>query len=260
MLNLEKILLHYTNRLAGKSVWLKGSILRSIWLLPESMRQPSELRSVLNRLAKLQKSVFFLNIGANDGLSNDPLREFVVGYQWSGIMVEPVGYVFRRLQRAYCNFGNVILENAALAEQNGVKEFWYLKPSKMMELNYDQMGSFSKEHLMKFDKIVPNLEGRMVKESMKCITLASLLEKHHARSPDLIHVDTEGYDFEVLKQIDFSVPPKVIVFEHEHLSKADLKASHDLLMRENYLLAREGGNTIAYKNLPAGVTQLKLDR
>jgi hypothetical protein len=42
------------------------------------------------------------------------------------------------------------------------------------------------------------------------------------RDVDLILIDTEGYDYEVIKQIDFKLHgPRMLVYEHFHLSTND---------------------------------------
>ena len=88
-------------RVLGHSVILKDLLYRILWLLPESLREQNLVRTTLKSLAHLNEPIFFMNIGANDGLAGDPLREFIVTKGWNGILVEPVDYVFQRLVKAY---------------------------------------------------------------------------------------------------------------------------------------------------------------
>ena len=60
---------------------------------------PHPLGRVLFEFARAYPDVFFVQVGANDGDLLDPLREEIGFRKWSGIMVEPVPYVFERLQR-----------------------------------------------------------------------------------------------------------------------------------------------------------------
>ncbi len=42
--------------------------------------------------------VTFVQIGANDGVWNDPIEPYLRGEKWRGVLVEPVPYVFARLK------------------------------------------------------------------------------------------------------------------------------------------------------------------
>ena len=55
-----------------------------------------------NRLSKRgDKEFHFLQIVASDGLRNDPLRDFIVRDQWSGVFVEPLPEAFALLKGNY---------------------------------------------------------------------------------------------------------------------------------------------------------------
>lgn len=69
---------------------------------------------------------------------------------------------------------------------------------------------------------------------------------------DLLHIDTEGYDFEILKTIDFSViQPAVILYETKHLSPCDQQASVELLSRYGYQIQLLGADALAVLNTSA---------
>lgn len=56
----------------------------------------------LNRFSRTRRGkVNFIQIGANDGLRNDPVREFIIRDRWQGILVEPLPAVFAMLQHNY---------------------------------------------------------------------------------------------------------------------------------------------------------------
>lgn len=232
----------------GQSVFIKSLLYRVLWLLPDSMREQNLIRTTLKSLVAPGKPVFFVNIGANDGLAGDPLREFIVTKGWCGILVEPVDYVFQRLQKAYRNYPppRIFLENAAIGDVTGLKKFWYLEKAPDMPPGYDQIGSFSKEHVLKHEALFPGLSKYLTSKDIPCITVRDLLAKHNVKQLDLVFIDTEGFDYEVLKQIDLSErPPKVIVYESAHLTPADTQAASQLLQSHGYKLSVESGDTVA---------------
>ena len=235
-------------RLLGRSVIIKGLLYRIWWLFPEALREQSLIRTTLKSLARQNEPIFFINIGANDGLAGDPLREFIMTRGWNGILVEPVDYVFQRLVKAYRSLptSRIQFENAAIAEVTGVKKFWHLKLTPGFPPGYDQIGSFSEEHVLKHKDMFPNLEESLVSRDIPCITVADLLRKHSVQKLDLVFIDTEGYDYEVIKQIDLvKLPPKVIIFENAHLPKSELQSCYQLLRANGFEISEEGSDTVA---------------
>ena len=161
------------------SVRIKGFLYRCIWLLPERFRSQALIRGALKELADRQGgNVTFVNIGANDGLSGDHLREFIIRKRWRGLLVEPVPFVFDRLRRAYRGVDTVQFEQAAIAAQDGTTPFWFLQKNNTLAPGYDQIGSFSRDYLLHHAGMFPGLEPFITSMAVPSLTLASLLRKH----------------------------------------------------------------------------------
>jgi FkbM family methyltransferase len=190
--------------------------------------------------------VFFVQVGSNDACEGDPLRSFILEWGWSGIMVEPVPYVFDRLAANYAAREGLILENVAIADADEAREFFYLEETDDdIPEWYDQLGSFSRETLLKHRKWIPDIEDRFVCRKVPCRTLTSLLDEHEVDHVDLIQVDTEGFDFEVIKLIDFErFKPEVILYEHKHLDASDKAACAARLESEGYVWSEMGPDTL----------------
>ena len=65
----------------------------------------------------LPEDVFFVEIGANDGIDFDPIYQAVIKKKWSGVYIEPQKSVFLKLQ---CNFHgreNIFFENIAITKE-----------------------------------------------------------------------------------------------------------------------------------------------
>ncbi len=75
------------------------------------------------------------------------------------------------------------------------------------------------------------------------------MKKYAIRNLNLLHIDTEGYDYEILKMIPFAeFDIDVIMFEHKHLSDSEYKKAIDLLHRNGYKTGRkDNADTIAVK-------------
>jgi hypothetical protein len=62
-----------------------------------------------------------------------------------------------------------------------------------------------------------------------------------------LNIDTEGYDFEIIKLIDFSeIKPSMILYEHIHLNAMDSTQCMNLLKDKGYSLIIQGKDTFAF--------------
>jgi FkbM family methyltransferase len=191
----------------------------------------------------------FIEIGANDGKQHDHLRPMILEHQWRGVMVEPVPYVFERLRGNYAGVDRVAVENAAIAERDGHRPFYHLAPVADYEREglpqwYDGIGSFSRESVLDHQRLIPDIESRLVQTEVRCLTFDSLCAKHGFDRVDLLLVDTEGYDYEVLQNIDFHRHrPVLVIYEHYHLSEADQAAAETAMRAAGYETMSEGFDT-----------------
>jgi hypothetical protein len=96
---------------------------------------------------------------------------------------------------------------------------------------YDQLGSFDKNHILKH--LGGALAPFIVEQIVEVLPLPDVLDRNGIRDVHLLHIDTEGHDYEVLKTLDLSkLPPSAIFIEHVHLP-ADKKAEMGALLREH---------------------------
>ncbi|UCC95692.1 MAG: FkbM family methyltransferase, partial [Candidatus Omnitrophota bacterium] len=192
---------------------------------------------------------FFIQIGSCDGVKRDLIHGHILKYNWSGILVEPVRYLFQRLIKNYHGEKNLIFENIAVSREGGYRDFYYLRETNdPMPSWYDEIGSFFKDNVLKHEFAIPNIEKYIVSEKVKTITFTDLIRKYKVKKIDLLHIDAEGYDYEILKLINFKdIKPGMILFEHRHLCDGDCKKSKSLLRENGYLFCKAGINIFAYQ-------------
>lgn len=58
---------------------------------------------ILDTRAKITDDFFFIQIGSNDGILHDQIHNYVMKYNWSGVLIEPVKYIFNSLVKNYEN-------------------------------------------------------------------------------------------------------------------------------------------------------------
>ena len=191
---------------------------------------------------------FFIQIGANDGVIYDPIHRYVNCYRWRGILVEPLRDCFARLQSNYSGNSKLIFENIAISSKDEVRPFYRIKEG----LDYlpewcKGLGTFNQDVLLTHRWALPDIERYVERIDVPCISLSMLLEKHGVEAVDLLQIDTEGYDYEIIKQIDFEwFKPALIAFEHQYIARQDWEDCKNLLKNHGYSMTHHLGNTLAY--------------
>jgi FkbM family methyltransferase len=204
---------------------------------------------LLAAFAALYEDAFFIEIGANDGDQHDHLSTIIRSHRWRGVMLEPVPYVFERLRQNYGLVDGVVLENLAIADQEGTLPFWHLRQAADTERDqlpewYDGIGSFNRDIVIRHARGIPDIEDRLVRTDVVCLTFESLLRRHGVTQVDLIVVDTEGYDWEVIRTIDLAAcSPRLLIYEHFHLSDSDRAECRSHLEQAGYATMEEGFDT-----------------
>jgi len=193
--------------------------------------------------------VFFIQIGSNDGLHGDPICELVKKNKWHGILVEPITEIFEKLRHNYReNNGDLMFENIAISgNKTGVNEFYSVSnEDNALPEWVNQLSSFDKNVILKHAEYHPEIIDRIVVKHIRTDSFENMVQRNRVQTIDLIHIDTEGYDFEILKQIDIEkYQPGIIIYEHKHLDEKDYKSSISLLKENRYKLFMHNGDTLA---------------
>jgi FkbM family methyltransferase len=201
--------------------------------------------------------VRFVQIGSNDGRTGDPLWTFRRYPNWSGVLVEPVAYLFRRL---HANYGGVsdrfTLVEAAVATESGILPFHHLRESSTLPPGYDQLGSLDERLARSSASGIAADASLLTTSYVRCMTFGELCDRKRIDHFDLLHVDAEGYDGEIVLQVDFDrYSPHIILFEHVHMSRNERTDVRHRLETVGYTLRLLGQDTLAIRraslHLPA---------
>lgn len=206
----------------------------------------------MNLRLRQSPDFFFIDIGANDGVFFDPIFRFVTQNRVHGIVVEPLKDLFKKLVHNYKDHPSVVPVNAAIHATEKSMVMYRVNPAREAELPWWVKGiaSFRKEHLT--ENPVMNIPSEyLVTERVVCMTLAELFEKYRVEKVDLLQVDTEGYDYEIIKMIDFSrCKPNIIHFEHGLIhgimSWDRFQDCLQLLYQQDYTITVERNDALAY--------------
>ncbi|MFL6520742.1 MAG: FkbM family methyltransferase [Chthoniobacterales bacterium] len=202
--------------------------------------------------AEIFPDAFVVQIGANDGTAGDPLLEGFRTTRWSGLLVEPVPYLYETLVSRYRDRPGIQMECAAISTRDGEAPLYRLRsiPGRTPEW-FNQLASLDREVLLKHRSSIPEIDSLLVEEHVPTVRLDTLLTRHGISRIDLLVIDAEGHDFEILRTLDFTrFKPTLLMFEHQHLSDTDKQAAYTLLKTAGYdFRETPEGDAIAWRKL-----------
>ena len=235
------------------------------------MKHPIEI--ALEYITK--QEFIIIQLGAYIGNSkNDPLfktiSERLKDINGTLIAVEPIKKYYNQLLENYNGIPGVICENVAISDHSGTAEMVTLDidPAEHKQPSWITQLSSLKESRMK--EMWENYEGKifkksnefylenMTKETVHCITLSELINKHNLKIIDLLQIDVEGYEAEILESIDFdSCSIRFINFESVLMKPKTKKRIYKVMSNNGYITHEFGQDTFCYmktdKNVFKGV-------
>jgi FkbM family methyltransferase len=180
----------------------------------------------------------FMQIGAFDGMGDDDLRELVIAHRLRGILVEPQPVAFARLRHTYRDQPQVTLLQAAIAESEGPRELYCRRGKASMAASFHR--NHLRRHGISADEIIP--------QRVVCYTFESALRAAGMEHVDLLQIDAEGYDWPIIRSIDFERHrPTIVRFEYRPMPARDANSCLELLAKHGYAFLVEPRDIIAHK-------------
>ncbi len=206
----------------------------------------------LRRWELEHEDFFMVQVGAHNGVTSDPFQRFIAEGVWSCTLVEPQASSCQILRTIYEDRDRVRTVHAAIGRENGTMTLYKVREGASDVPHWaSQLASTRREVIASHADRIPNLEAMIVEEHVPCITLQNVLNESGFPRLDLLAVDVEGYDFEIVKQID-TLPfhPQFIYYEHLHLSDAEQQTCLAFLAERGYAChAVNNGDTFAEQHL-----------
>lgn len=219
------------------------------------------LSGFLNAYSLSKKEFTVIQIGANDGITHDPIHKFIKRDNWNGVLLEPQSDVFHQyLKRIYAKNRGIITLCAAIGEEDGSLPIYKIAFSDMRWAT--GLTSFSKEKIedafqngivqincSKFGIEIPQDKSKWIsEENVEVISPKTLLKKFGIGKIDLLQIDAEGYDLEVIRIFDIeNTKPEAIIFENVGLEENDYQTYLKKLKDAGYNTRKFGPNTLALK-------------
>ena len=195
------------------------------------------------------KDFTFLQIGANDGVSYDPIYNFVKFYNLKGYCLEPIDIYYDKLVNNYKRNKNVTPIKVAIYERSGK-----IKLYKHIEDDNSPAWVKGMSSLLQNHHINNGIESSKMEEIMvDALTFEDFFKKYPIKNIDLLQIDAEGYDYKIMKMFPFEkYQPKIIHFEHglpnNFMTMEQLSEIISLLISKDYRIVTKHFDVLAFKD------------
>jgi len=170
-----------------------------------------------------------VDVGAADGINNSNSRRLIeIG--WGGLLIEPNINNFNKLNELYSNHVNIFLENVGCGNETIKNVNFYIDKND----DYQQLSTFSNKQVKKC-KTIYNCD--FINVNIDIFNTTEILKKYNLKKINFMSIDTESYDLNVLKGIDFEYFDIDLICIEDWSEELD-----DLLKNSNYNIVHKTQN------------------
>lgn len=195
---------------------------------------------IFRHMFECGRELSFIQVGAFDGSTWDPLQKHIDSCNWRGVLVEPQARAAEQLRQRYRNNERIIIVQAALDGERR-KRALFTVSSESAPVWAAGLASFRREVILKHASVIDGLESMIKEEVVDCITFDDALGKLPDQRLDLLQIDAEGADGYLLSLFPFDrVQPAIIHWEVSHLTKDEREVTFNHLAKYGYRFAPSG--------------------
>jgi FkbM family methyltransferase len=176
----------------------------------ESIQRPQPSDFVIEYFKK-QNNLFFVDVGAYDGITWSNSIALEENYNWKGICIEANPIAYQKLFKSRKNK----TFNYALSNDEKDMTFWAI--SGYCEMLSGFLELYDDRHVERIKSEVKKYGGYINEIKIKSKKLQNLLNELNVNSIDYLSIDTEGAELPILNGINFdSVNIKLISTENNN--------------------------------------------
>jgi len=189
-------------------------------------------------LAAMPGDAHVLEVGAMDGVRFDRLYDVITARGWSATMVEPIADMHAALVRNYAGHPRVRCVRAAITSRSGEVTMLRVRPESV---GTERLGEWAMGVSSLTDTLLRHYPDDVVAETVPALTFDDLVAQEGIERIDVLQIDTEGHDWEVLRQVDLRRwGPRVVRVELVNLQPPDRLAMLDALESAGYSVCFTG--------------------
>jgi FkbM family methyltransferase len=205
----------------------------------------ADVQRFLHRTIESRQAFSILQVGAYDGVSNDVVHDLLTAHEHvRAVLLEPQARPFSLLQKQWEGSSRVVTVRAALSDSTGERPLYVIADAfKHRHPFPEQVASFFRSRVeLACSRYVWRPSSDFITSlPVPTIDWRTLVQRYGHF--DLVAIDAEGYDAEILEQVDLKDNrPETILFEHVLLPRRTQKRCEQLLKSNGYSVRRVNQN------------------
>lgn len=196
-------------------------------------------------------------IGAGDGVQDDPLRPLMVNFDPHAVLIEPDPHRFTKLQQNYANNARAGLYHCAYALDPGHVLLHVPDPARLAAAGVPPaaagLASATPERMhvrgVAFDSTTRlAIDAATSTYRVDALDILSLLALHHGTHPGIVVADMNGSEFHfIVQMLAHAIRPFILQYPLDVLAPHEVVIINDMLQRE-YVSFNDGHTAIAYRS------------
>ena len=156
---------------------------------------------------------------------------------------------FKRLTVNYSHETQLSFENCAIGSMDGsLSLFRFRADAPLPDAFFHGMARFDREYLLNRARKM-GLEEYVEEIRVPTLTFESLSRKHGIRRIDLLQIDTEGFDFEIIKMaFALGIFPEIINYEWTELPPPQRRECKIMLLEHGYRFVDVGPDVLCVRS------------
>ena len=244
--------------------WLRRTVPAPLRQLHKRLRRrggggPGALDIAIAALGA-DRPLSFVQVGANDGRTGDPIFPHVQRYGGRALLIEPQPWLINDLRASYAGFaGALTIEPIAIGPSAGTLRLHILRQADWetytARVGRHPSAIFSPDRDQVLRRVAPRLglsraeaETRLEAIEVPMRPLSEVLAQHGFDTVDVLQIDCEGWDVEVIESLG-PARPLLINFESFNLAPADWDRFLRWSAAHGYGFLRGRKDTLAIRGL-----------
>jgi FkbM family methyltransferase len=234
-------------RLIRAILGMAGYRIEGIRYTPRQFYDPSVARTLMfddvvcRHMFEFGPELTFVQIGAYDGVSTDPLRKYIERCGWSGVMLEPQPRPANQLRALYRDNPKIIILEAALDSERRTRNLYTIESDAIPKWAQG-MASFDRNHILKQSYLIEGIESMVRELQVNCVVFDDILDYLPENRLDLLQIDAEGADGRILALFPFErFKPVIIQWEIKNMTCIQQEEALERVIAHGYRVSRSGG-------------------
>jgi FkbM family methyltransferase len=187
--------------------------------LPFNTILPLLIRGIYQQAYSEGKALGIIQIGANDGVKDDPLQGIIGQPGTRALLVEPQPACVRKLRDKYKDNPNVIIAEKAVGAESGKITLFRFEDILDDSRQISVFCSADKRHLERWKSRL-RIVSDIIPFEVEVLPLTELVRAFDFTDIDILMTDVEGFDYEILHPYlrGCNVVPRWLIYEKCNLS------------------------------------------